>query len=304
MFLYCGDHKLQVGVRVNRTTRRGSMKRSSTMSALGALLALSVVAAPVFAEVQNVRVGGDLTIRGFWRDSMLFQDDTDTGVGTGTGNTAIPNDNATNEGKGRSSKDNFFQTVLGLNVSADLTDNVSVDTRLINQRLWGGHGDTATNASSTATSSSNNVGVVLAYATLKELFYSPLTVRIGRQNLWYGRGMIIGSRLLASDGDPSQSIAADEFTEDKGFDAIRATLDFDPATVDLLYVKVGENAVHAADDTNLVGVNAGYKFPDYNAESEIYYFNKNNKDKNPLNAASGAFNEDASVNVVGVRGSL
>ena len=253
--------------------------------------------APVFAEVQNVRVGGDLTVRGMWRDSLRFQDDTSTGVGTGTGNEAAAP-------AGGSSQDAFIQALLGLNVSADLTDNVSVDTRLINQRLWGGHGDTAANASTTATSASSNVNVALAYVTLKELFYSPLTVKVGRQNLWYGRGMIVGSRLLASDGDPGQTIAADEFTDDRGFDAIRATLDFNPATVDLLWSKVTENAVNAGDDVNLSGLNLGYRFPSYNAEAEFYFFNKRNADLNPLNLGSGPFNDKASVSTLGFRGSV
>jgi len=86
----------------------------------------------------------------------------------------------------------------------------------------------------------------LANVTLKELFYSPLTVKLGRQNLWYGRGMIVGSRILAGDVDPDNNLGSDEFSQNNGFDAVRAILDFNPVTVDLLYSKVDENALNAA----------------------------------------------------------
>lgn len=287
------------------------MKRSSAFLALAAVLAIVMFAAPVFAEVQNVRVGGDITLRSFWRHALRFSEDRDNGVGGATGNTAPPaGPGGAGVGGGQSSTDNFLQSALGLNVSADLTDNVSVDTRLLNQRVWGSHAQDASNTAAAATSASNSVGVALAYVTLKELFYSPLTVRVGRQNLWYGRGMIVGSRLLAGDSDPNQNIAADEFTEDKGFDAIRGTLDFDPATLDILYAKVDENAVNAGDDVNLLGLNLGYKFPDLNGEAEIYWFNK--RDKNQAGIADTNANQgrgidggnDANVNTIGLRGSI
>ncbi len=110
------------------------MKRA--ISALAALVIVVMVAAPAFAEVQNVRVGGDVTIRGFWRDALRFDHDAVNGVGGGS--------QVSTGAAGRGS-DSFIQSALGLNVSADLTDNVSVDTRLINQRVWGSHAQNAAN---------------------------------------------------------------------------------------------------------------------------------------------------------------
>src|SRR3989338_11126925 len=124
-----------MAVPVQRTSnrRRGSMKRSGAFVAIAAaVLAICMMAAPAMAEVQNVRVGGDLTVRGIWRDALRFSEDRSNGAGPTTGNTL-----------GESGQDAFFQSALGLNVSADLTDNVSVDTRLLNQRVWGSHADDA-----------------------------------------------------------------------------------------------------------------------------------------------------------------
>ena len=39
----------------------------------------------------------------------------------------------------------------------------------------------------------------LAYVQMKEIFYSPLTLTLGRQDLWFGRGFIIGNNNRAWD---------------------------------------------------------------------------------------------------------
>lgn len=265
------------------------MKYGKYLGVVAVAAIAAVVALPAFAEVQNVRVGGDLTTYGFVRDSLRLSEDRTNGVGNSTGNAL---------GGGG---DNFIQSHLGLNVDADLTDNVSTNVRLVGQRVWG---DNLFDASNTSSNSVNQVEVANAYVTLKEFMYAPLTLKIGRQPLWYGRGFIIGSRILAGDVDGGQNIAADEFSLTNGFDAIRATLDapmgLEGITIDGLYSVIAESNVSGADDTKLIGVNVGWKGGAYNSEAEVYFFDK--RDKGSLAKLGGSDNR-ANVSVMGIRGS-
>jgi hypothetical protein len=54
------------------------------------------------------------------------------------------------------------------------------------------------------------------------------------------------------------------------FDAIRATLDFNPWTLDFAYAKITENNNNPEDDLDLYIANVNYKFAEYNAVAEGY----------------------------------
>lgn len=265
------------------------MQRATRDSAvlLGVLaLGVSVGVAPVFAEVQNVKVGGDITIRAFHRENLdLHQEDEVLG---GVASTL-------------DDEDDFLMSTTGINIGADLTENVSGFIRLANERDW----------DSTSTEASGDFDVSQAYITLKELFYSPLTLRIGTQPIVWGRGFVLGSALipsvLAMGDDRNASISANEFTDFTAFDAIRATLDLSgiaglgvPLTVDTVYIKLDENTIGTPDDLNLMGVNLGTRFDAMNSEAEFYYLNK--RDKSPSTPAQPDDNE-GSVNTFGLRGS-
>jgi len=233
------------------------------------ILALAAfICAPAFAEVQNVKVSGDIAVRSILRDNYTLDKDT------------------------AKSEASFMQSV-GLNIDADLTDNVSTSVRLVNQRDWDNNSDVGTPGAQT---NAFSVDLDLAYVTLKEMIYAPLTLTIGRQGLWFGRGLIVGANLQDFNG----SIVANEYTETSAFDAIKATLDLAPWKLDLLYSKIDENTIVGAtglkDDVDLYGVNAGYKFDQYNAEAEAYYFGKFDD--------SSATNGQLNVNTYGLRGSL
>jgi len=133
--------------------------------------------------------------------------------------------------------------------------------------------------------------------------YSPLTLRIGRQDLWFGRGFIIGKNLTQY----RNNIFAAEYTAVNSFDAIRATLDYDPWTIDAVYAKITENGMRADDDVNLFGINVGYVFDSYNADIEAYWWYK--QDRNPggtygtsVTSINGHVSND--VHVFGARGSI
>ena len=130
-----------------------------------AVLALALAAAPAFASVQNIKIGGDI------ESTYLVRDQFDLGGGAELSNT-------------QDYDQKFFFTQTRLNVAADLTDNVSATVGLINERPWGDEGQDA---------SANDIDLNLAFVTLREMLYSPLTVVVGRQNFKYGNSFIVDS---------------------------------------------------------------------------------------------------------------
>src|SRR3989338_1525449 len=290
--LFVGDvgDSQQGGRAMTKATQRSAVLLGLT--ALG-MFALSI---PSFAEVQNVKVGGDLTVRGFHRRNLDLNSDNNT-CGNGSG-TCVPG--AATGGD----VDNFVMQTVAVNISADLTENVSAFIRLANETDWG-----IANVSIVQT---DDVNVSQAYVTLKELFYAPLTVRVGDQPIKWGRGFVLGSNLLPSvlstgsfggGDDRNGSITANEYTDFTAFPALRATLDLSgtglgiPLTVDTVYIKLDENAINTNDDANLIGVNVGTHFDEMNSEAELYYLVK--RDRSVIdNAAS---DNHATINTFGIR---
>ncbi|NQT32058.1 MAG: alginate export family protein [Candidatus Omnitrophica bacterium] len=213
-----------------------------------------------YAETQSIKISGDITQRAFARGH--YQLDTKGGTDDGFGISTRSDD-----------WDTFLQSTAEIQIDADLTDNVSGVIRLVNQRVWGENLQVTTNVtaeSGLGKNSADDFSVVadLAYIELKEFLYSPLTLRIGRQDLWFGRGMIVGNSLQ----NPTDSLYAPEYTAINSFDAIRATFDWDPWTLDVVVAKIQEHQLRVADDVTLWGGNLGYVFDSYNAEAEAYYW--------------------------------
>ncbi len=249
---------------------------------LGVVL-LGAWTVPGFAEVQNVRVGGDVTVRGFHRQNLDLNDGDDLSTLDG--------------------HDDFFMSTTGVNVGADLTENVSAFIRLVNERDWN---------LDVAGASTSDIALSQGYINLKALFYPPLTLRLGRQPIVWGRGFVLGSGLLPSlaarGNDLHASITANEFTDFTAFDAVRGTIDLSnvggmslPLTVDTVYIKLNENTTGLPDDVNLMGLNISSRFDSMNAEAETYFLSK--RDKN-TNAGTPPSDNDGTVNTLGVRGSL
>ncbi len=197
-------------------------KRLIIVLALALVVGLAFSAA--YAEVQNVKVSGDINILGVLRNNF------DLGNGT------APKEND----KGR-----FFATQIRVRIDADLTDNVAATVRLINERNW-----------TTETNSSTDIDLDLAYVTLKEFLYSPLTLTLGRQELRFGNQLIIGNNGTYTAG--SINGLPSDLSERNSFDALRATLNYDPLVVDLVYAKASDANVNASDDVDLFGINASY----------------------------------------------
>ncbi len=241
-----------------------------------------------YAEVQNIKVNGELDVRGFMRRAFNLNASSDT-------SNNIPRTVSKNNSQ------DWFMSTTRVGVDADLTDNVSTVVKIVNQRDWGVRGinHTAGMTSYTTNADEFNVNIEEAYVKLSQFFYEPLTVTIGRQPLWFGKGLIVGGNY--TNPDPEGNITAKEYTALNKFDAIKASLDFDPVTVDAIYSSIWQNAVGEEDKVDLLGVNAGYKFNSMNAEAEAYYFGKyDNGSVIPWNGAKSRNN----VNTFGLRGSL
>ncbi len=266
------------------------------MKFLRALCVLAValcVAGSVYAETQSVKVSGDLTMRGILRDNYDYR-----------GSVSEPD--ITRTLVGSDSHQSFIMSIAEIEVDADLTDNVQTVIRILNQRDW--NVAAAKNIAQNTTLAQNGLGgyaysadefqvdVDLAYVVLKDFIYSPLTLTIGRQDLWFGKGFIVG----LNQQNPTGSLNAPEYTAINSFDAVKAVLDYDPWTITGVYSNIRNNAITANDGVDLWGGNVGYKFDAYKAEAEGYWFFK--KDKSVERWGPVKSNND--VHTIGIRGSM
>jgi len=212
------------------------------------------VSAAAFAEVQNVKVSGDITVLGIMRELGLNN-------GEGVGVVDVVSD-----------KEQDMVTITRVRIDADLTDNVMTTVRLINERYWG------TEAENSGNDDNSNINLDLAYVTLKEFLYSPLTVTVGRQELRFGNAMIIGDpdtngavvttsplAWATTTGVGNNNLiesSNSDLSARKAFDAIRLNLNYDPLVVDIVAAKIQENFRTIDDDVSLYGINANYRLGD------------------------------------------
>jgi len=221
------------------------MKRMLTIVCALSLVALLVV--PAQAEVQNIKIGGSIDIRGFLRDNY-----TTAGSGGGRAVTGFTNTN---------SRD-WYNMVTKLAVEADLTDNVGANILLGNERDWG-----------TAAAAGGGQGIVAlaSYITLKEMLYSPLTVKAGRFPLQVADGLVVGDGVTGETA--AANVIATDYSMHHEWDAIMGVLDYDPMT---LYVGVGKlaDATQATtDDVDIFVIDSVYQMEDYKAVLDTYFAN-------------------------------
>lgn len=244
-----------------------------------ALLLVAFVAIPAFASVQNIKVGGSVD------STWLYRTNFDLGtnpIGDEVQNLAIT------------------QTML--QVDSDLTDNVSATVCLINERPW---------TQKTGSVAGDNINIHYAYATLREMLYSPLTVVVGRQAFKYGNSFVVdstGSNNSAPNDSGIQSVAGD-LTKQTAQDAVRLIFDYNPLTVELLWSKISANTTTLAnddeDDVDLYGANLGYELGDsWNSLVEAYFFARIDKSFSDPNANTADFEQEPdTIYVPGIRAS-
>ncbi|MCX5697552.1 MAG: alginate export family protein [Candidatus Omnitrophica bacterium] len=255
-------------------------KRLILVLALALVAGLTIAA---YAEVQNVKVSGDLSVIGVSRYKLALKDESAPLTANGYGHSI-----------------SAMLSTVRVKVEADLTDNVMATVRLINERKWGAEG-----SASSATNSDTNIDIDLAYATMKEFLYSPLSLTIGRQELRFGNGLVIGdpdtNGISAGHGTTSRvgfPDSLDDFSSRKAFDAMRATLNYDPLIVDMVYSKISDPSVQLHDDADLYGVNASYAVSkDLNAE--VYTWQRSRE--SGASATANGINRKEKLNTSGAK---
>lgn len=237
---------------------------------------VAFVAIPAMASVQNVKIGGSID------STWLLRDNFDLGL-------RVTEDES----------QNLFITQTMLTVDADLTDNVSTTIHLINERAWNQKDPNAAYDSA--------IDIHLAYVTLREMLYSPLTVVVGRQAFHYGNSFIVDAAGTNNSAPTDSGIAliAGDLTKQTAQDAFRFIFDYEPLSVEVLVSKInsGDNLLSQShDDMDLYGVNAGYEVGDsMNTQVEAYFFAKIDKSGNG-NSTDVASKSDT-VYVPGLRAS-
>jgi len=147
---------------------------------------------PAFSAVENVKVGGDLTISGIYRSSFDCIDDD------------ISKD-----------QQHYLYSGVRVYVSAELTNNVSAMVRLINERDWG--------QTTSAVSGDNDldVNLDLAYIKVKDIMTPGLSLTLGRQEIQIGEGLVVGSAYTCGAYNVNTNTLATDLGLQKAFDAVR-----------------------------------------------------------------------------------
>lgn len=204
------------------------------------LLVLAFVvgfACAAYAEVQNVKVGGELTTLAIERDNF------DLGA----------NENA---------DASILAMIAKVKIDADLTDAVMLTMVLRNESVWG--------ATRTSTGD-GDIDLASANVTLKEFLNEAVTLKVGKMPV------VLGMGLLVADPDTNRVATSTtqfmpgfgDLSSRKAFTGGMAVLDYSPLTVTLAALKVTEN-VTTGDDSNAYVASLAYKIDDKNTAAVDY----------------------------------
>ena len=253
-------------------------KRLMIVLALAFVVGITCAA---YAEVQNVKVGGDITTLAF--DRYRFNLSTD--------DEAI--------------KDQVqgLAAIVNVKVNADLTDAVSVSIVLRNEKVWGKTSTSAVSGAEGETVANGNADLneylAAGFVTMKEFAGQPLTLKIGQMAVKLGNGMIVGDPNTngVSAGPFNYELA--DYCPRVAFTGGIAIWDVKPAVLTLGALKVTENSLHTnRDDTNTYIANAAFDIAEMTGLSkaivEVYDVLEDNYDDSEVG-------DQGDVNNLGVR---
>jgi len=218
----------------------------------------------VFAAVDSVKVSGDIT-------SMAVTRDLSLGASSGDDSS------------------DFLTMQARVRFDAALTEGVSAVVQFITERLWGEE-----------TNANTDVDLDLAYLQIKEFLTPAATLIVGRQNLHYGSGLIVGDPDTNQGASGSVPLVMSDLSLRKSFDAIRLILDYSPYIVDLVYAKVAEGYANRNDDVTLFGFNVSYAWNSHNGLTDFYFFGSDNAPAQPYSTTL-VQDEKSKTYVVGTR---
>ncbi len=240
------------------------------------LLLLSGAGA-AYAELQNVQVGGSVRIRGrYW--SNAFEDALRRNrtiripafeiVGRDIGPFGVASQMAWSD---REPSRAIVEQCTKIRFTADFTDDVKAVIELDDAEVWGG-GDFRSNyitGADTRANSADDVEVLQSYIQTSETFGLPLTARIGRQQIKWGDGWLLGE---------TQGIT------EQSFDAIRLMYDLDSVSFDAFAAKLAEGGVAEQDgDVDLYGLQAVCKAIENNEFSAYWLWLRDARSLNDTN---------------------
>lgn len=217
---------------------------------LGVLTCISA-GSPAWAELQNVEVGGSIEIYGNWYTPFYESGDADripsswlSGRPIGLFGTYSPIRTYSHKGAEGLS---YVEQRSTLHVNADFSQDVSAFIELDSIDNWGEDFRSAnylTGADQRA-NSSDDLEIYQAYIQARNVFQLPLQLKIGRQELIFGSGWLVGNNYWFN---PLTYLS---------FDAFRLTYEGDKFTVDAFAAKLNESMKgFGKGDTDLYGIYA------------------------------------------------
>lgn len=209
------------------------MKKLLTILAAVVLVGLCV---PAFSAVENVKVGGDIVVKGIYRNNFDFYKKGTYVGAAGDGNS-------------------YLYTGARVYVSAELSNNVSAMVRFIDERDWTGlvGVDVAGRV----------VQTDLAYIKVADLLVPGLNLTVGRQEIQMGDGLVVGSQYRASMLNRMVSTSYYyDYGLQKAFDAIRLDYAFTAAPVKVTAFKAKiteayDNTLYVTPFGNIGNANDG-----------------------------------------------
>lgn len=218
-----------------------------------AVLAMAVIASVGYAELQNVEVGGSIRIRGNYYDMDSLGDSS------------------------------WIEQRTRLNVKADFTSDVSAFIEFDYYNNWGeDFRSLYLTGADFRGSGGNDVDLYQGYIEAANMWGTPLSMRVGRQELSFGTEWLVGV-----------NDAAALFTG-LSFDALRLTYAIDTLTIDAVAAKLVETmSDFGDDDTDFYAIYASYLGIEDVTLDAYWMF---------LRDDGVALGDDVDVHTVGLRG--
>lgn len=188
-----------------------------TLKALVIVALLASMGGMAVAELQNVEIGGKLRIRGNW----FYMDDSDASTA-------------------------FVEQRNLLNVKADFTDDVTTFIEFDNYNVWG-EDFRSLYLTGADGRGAGDVDMYQAYIDAKNMWGTPLSMRVGRQELVFGNEFLFGNNDTAA------------FFTGLSYDALRLSFNNDVVAIDAVAAKLAEGLGDLGkDDVDLYGLYASY----------------------------------------------
>lgn len=216
---------------------------------------LSVFAAAVTAAWVVPASAGDVTFSGQYRlrgEYVQNNDFTDTAA----------------DGVTDADDNDFWTQRVRLTANAKATDDVSFKITLQDTRTWGTDDLAGVNTGTSTLltdATVNKVDTHEAYLNVTDIFGTPVSLRVGRQELAYGDERLIGAFNWGNNG--------------RAFDGAKLMFSNDAVNVDLFTATTLE-AGEAGDDTYFNGVYATLKQLIPNNSLDLYVLNLNGQSSN------------------------